>query len=89
MAKLDLHFSAQAWSEYLAWQVEDKKTTKAINKLIKSALTTPFTGLGKPEPLKYNLQGAWSRRIDAKNRLVYIVTDTELQIVQLKFHYDK
>lgn len=87
MGKLDVHFSTQAWEEYEEWYTKDAKTVKKINRLIKEILSTPFTGTGKPEPLKYELQGAWSRRIDKENRLVYIVTETQLQIIQTRYHY--
>ncbi|WP_195330009.1 Txe/YoeB family addiction module toxin [Leuconostoc lactis] len=60
---------------------------KRINKLITEILSSPFEGTGKPEPVKYELQGVWARRIDSANRLVYIVTDTEIQIIQVKYHY--
>lgn len=87
MSKLNVHFSTQAWEEYQNWFKEDSKTVKKINRLINETLVTPFTGTGKPEPLKYELQGVWSRRIDKENRLVYVVTETELQIIQTKYHY--
>ncbi|MEB6113535.1 MULTISPECIES: Txe/YoeB family addiction module toxin [Kurthia] len=87
MKKLNLEFSQQAWQEYVSWQSEDKKTLKRINKLIDAILREPFEGIGKPEPLKFGLSGAWSRRIDDTNRLVYIVTIDKIQIVQVKYHY--
>lgn len=87
MSKFNLEFSQQAWAEYVAWQSEDKKTLKRINKLIDAILRKPFEGIGKPEPLKFGLSGAWSRRIDDTNRLVYIVTVDKIQIVQVKYHY--
>lgn len=87
MAKLNIKFSPQAWEEYQGWYKEDPKTIKRVNKLITEILSSPFEGTGKPEPLKYELQGVWSRRIDSANRLVYIVTDTEIQIIQVKYHY--
>lgn len=87
MAKLNIKFSPQALEEYKGWYKEDPKTIKRINKLITEILSSPFEGTGKPEPLKYELQGAWSRRIDSANRLIYIVTDTEIQIIQVKYHY--
>lgn len=87
MAKLNIKFSPQALEEYQGWYKEDPKTIKRINKLITEILSSPFEGTGKPEPLKYELQGAWSRRIDSANRLIYIVTDTEIQIIQVKYHY--
>lgn len=87
MKKLNLEFSQQAWQEYVSWQSEDKKTLKRINKLIDAILREPFEGIGKPEPLKFGLSGAWSRRIDDTNRLVYILTIDKIQIVQVKYHY--
>lgn len=87
MSKFNLEFSQQAWEEYVAWQSEDKKMLKRINKLIDAILREPFEGIGKPEPLKFGLSGAWSRRIDDTNRLVYIVTVDKIQIVQVKYHY--
>lgn len=87
MSKFNLEFSQQAWGEYVAWKSEDKKTLKRINKLIDAILRDPFEGIGKPEPLKFGLSGAWSRRIDDMNRLVYIVTVDKIQIVQVKYHY--
>ena len=67
-------FSNTAWKEYIYWQSEDKKMLKKINELIKDIQRTPYTGIGKPEPLKYDLAGFWSRRIDREHRLVYQVT---------------
>ncbi len=87
MKKLNLECSQQAWQEYVSWQSEDKKTLKRINKLIDAILREPFEGIGKPEPLKFGLSGAWSRRIDDTNRLVYVVTIDKIQIVQVKYHY--
>jgi len=83
----DLYWDSKAWQDYLYWQSQDKKTLKRINKLIQNTLTTPFTGIGKPEPLKENLSGYWSRRIDETNRLVYRVTDEYIKIVSCRYHY--
>lgn len=69
------------------WQRQDRKTLKRINRLIKEAKNTPFDGIGKPEPLKENLSGFWSRRIDDTNRLVYAVDDNYLTIISCRFHY--
>lgn len=77
-----------AWQSYLYWQGQDKKTLKRINRLIKDVLASPFDGIGKPEPLKENLSGYWSRRIDDTNRLVYKVTDDFIIIVACRYHYD-
>ncbi len=80
-------FVPEAWEQYLYWQGQDKKTLKRINILIEAASRDPFQGLGKPEPLKGNLSGYWSRRISDSHRLVYRVTDSELVIVACRFHY--
>lgn len=76
-----------AWSDYLYWQTQDKKTLKRINKLITDTQRSPFSGLGKPEPLKENLAGFWSRRIDHANRLVYAVEGDALVVIACRFHY--
>lgn len=78
----------RAWSDYLSWQNEDKKTLKRINKLITDIQRSPFEGIGKPEPLKENLSGLWSRRIDEVNRIVYFVKDDVVHIIACKGHYD-
>jgi toxin YoeB len=81
-------FTDECWSDYLYWQGQDKKTLKRINELIKSAQRSPFEGIGKPEPLKENLSGFWSRRIDDRNRLVYQADDNELLIISCRYHYE-
>lgn len=86
---MKLIWDEEAWDDYLEWQSEDKKTLKRINKLIKDVQSSPYSGLGKPEPLKHDLSGYWSRRIDDYNRLVYKVEDNELRIAQCKTHYEK
>ena len=86
---MNLIWDEEAWDDYVEWQSEDKKTLKRINKLIKDIQSTPYSGLGKPEPLKHDLSGYWSRRIDDYNRLVYKVEDNELRIAQCKTHYEK
>lgn len=78
----------EAWEDYLYWQVQDKKTLKRINSLIKDAERNPFSGIGKPEPLKGNLSGFWSRRIDDTNRLVYRIQHDTLEILSCRGHYD-
>ncbi len=75
MSNQKLAWTDEAWEDYLYWQNQDKKTLKRINKLIKATKSMPFEGIGKPEPLKENLSGFWSRRIDDANRLVYAVDD--------------
>jgi len=82
-----LVFTEQAWSDYLYWQKNDRRMIRKINDLIKAVRREPFEGIGKPEPLKHQLQGLWSRRIDAENRLVYEVDDDELRIIACRFHY--
>ncbi len=78
----------RAWEEYLSWQTEDKKTLKRINLLIKDIQRSPFEGIGKPEPLKENRSGWWSRRIDETNRVVYKVEDDVAIIASCKSHYE-
>jgi toxin YoeB len=82
-----LVWTEEAWSDYLYWQGQDKKTLKRINKLIEATLRTPFEGIGKPEPLKENLTGFWSRRIDETHRLIYAVDDQYLTIIACRYHY--
>lgn len=81
-------FAKDAWTEYLYWQSQDKKTLKKINNLLKSIQREPFTGEGKPEPLKDSLNGEWSRRINEKDRLVYMINDDNIVITQCKGHYN-
>ncbi|MBF1714230.1 Txe/YoeB family addiction module toxin [uncultured Selenomonas sp.] len=81
-------WSDEAWEDYLDWQMQDKKTLRRINLLIKDAERNPYTGLGKPEPLRGDLSGFWSRRIDEKNRLVYRFSSDFLEIASCKGHYD-
>ena len=82
-----LAWTEEGWSDYVYWQGQDKKTLKRINKLIENILRMPFEGIGKPEPLKENLSGFWSRRIDDTNRLVYAVTDKHVTIIACRYHY--
>jgi len=76
------------WKDYLYWQEHDKKILQRVNDLIKEAQRNPFLGIGKPEPLKNNLKGWWSRRITQEHRLVYKVEAESLLIMQCRFHYD-
>lgn len=76
-----------AWNDYLYWQKADKNNFKRINQLIKDIKRNPFEGIGKPEPLKENLKGLWSRRIDKEHRLVYFIDDDSLVIFQCNGHY--
>ena len=87
MAERILVFTPEGWADYTYWIGQDKKTLKKINRLIANTLRTPFEGLGKPEPLRENLTGFWSRRIDDKNRLVYSVDDTDVAVIACRFHY--
>ena len=78
----------RAWREYLYWQTQDKKTLKRINQIIKDIQRSPFDGIGKPEPLRGNLSGYWSRRIDEANRIVYKETEGAIIIAACKGHYE-
>lgn len=80
-------FTDAAWEDYLYWQGQDKKTLRRINTLIKDIERNPFEGLGKPEPLKYELSGLWSRRINAHDRIIYKVEGDVLSILSCKDHY--
>lgn len=80
-------FYNQAWVDYQYWQSTDRKMLKKINELIKDIQRTPFSGIGKPEPLKHELSGRWSRRINGEHRLVYSINNKNLIIIQCRFHY--
>lgn len=82
-----LAWTEAAWSDYIFWQTQDKKTLKRINKLINDLMRTPFEGIGKPESLKENLSGFWSRRIDETHRLVYAVSDRHITLIACRYHY--
>ena len=82
-----LMWAEHAWDDYLYWQEVDKKKVKRINELIKDIKSSPFEGLGDPEPLKHNWSGYWSRRIDKEHRLVYKVDESGLSLAQCRFHY--
>ena len=85
---MNLLWDDRAWNEYCAWQQEDRKTLRRINDLLKDIKRSPFQGIGKPEPLKENLSGWWSRRIDETNRIVYREIDKEtIAIASCKHHY--
>ncbi|WP_119352626.1 Txe/YoeB family addiction module toxin [Azohydromonas sediminis] len=81
-------WTASAWGDYLHWQSQDRKTLKRINALIQDAMRHPFEGIGRPEPLRENLAGFWSRRIDDTHRLVYTVEGDRLAVVACRYHYD-
>lgn len=88
MSHLSLAWTAEGWEDYLYWQTQDRKTLRRINLLIADILRDdPFEGIGKPEPLKHALAGAWSRRIDEANRLVYITGDAYVTVLQARYHY--
>jgi toxin YoeB len=82
-----LVFADEAWNDYLDWQQQDKRTVKRINELIEATKRDPFSGIGKPEPLKHALSGFWSRRITDEHRMVYKVEKDALLIAQLRYHY--
>lgn len=82
-----LVWTAESWRDYLHWQRQDRKTLKRVNRLITDAMRQPFEGIGKPEALKANLSGYWSRRIDDSHRLVYAVEDDSLVIISCRYHY--
>ena len=87
MTRRNLVFTPGGWEDYSYWFSQDKKTLNKINNLIKDTLREPFTGIGKPEALKENYSGSWSRRIDDKNRLIYSVIENEIKIESCRFHY--
>ena len=82
-------FTKNAWEDYTSWQVEDKRMLRKINSLIKEIQRSPYEGIGKPEPLKFDLAGLWSRRIDLEHRLVYKTEGEDLLIYACRYHYDK
>lgn len=84
---MEIVFQTQAWEDYQYWLEKDSKVLQRINDLIKDTTRSPFKGIGKPEPLKGDLSGCWSRRITDEHRLVYIVQDKRLHILQCRFHY--
>ena len=84
---MNLLFLEDAWEDYQYWLQTDKATLKKINQLIKECIRTPYGGIGKPEPLKFDLTGTWSRRINQEHRLVYKIEDENLIILQCRYHY--
>jgi toxin YoeB len=76
-----------AWSDYLYWQTQDKKTLKRINNLLRDIARSPFDGIGKPEPLRFEFSGYWSRRIDDFNRIIYRIKENQIEIIQCGAHY--
>jgi len=83
-----ISFVQRSWDEYNSWQKDDKKIFNKIQRLIKDTLRDPFGGVGKPEPLKKNLKGYWSKRITDEHRLVYKIEENQLIIISCKYHYD-
>jgi len=84
---MKLIFSEHAWKDYLYWQKTDKKILKRINELIHDIQRNKYEGIGKPEPLKHNLSGYWSRRINSEHRIVYRIESESILIAQLRYHY--
>ena len=84
---MKLLFTDRAWDDYLYWQRHDKKLLRRVNELIEATRRDPFSGIGKPEPLKHSLHGLWSRRINDEHRLVYRVEDDEIVIIACRYHY--
>lgn len=82
-----IEWDLDAWDDYIYWHTQDKKTLNRLNKLIKDMTRHPFEGIGKPEPLKDNLAGLWSRRIDETNRVVYLVENEKIVILSCRNHY--
>lgn len=82
-----LSWTADAWDDYLHWQKTDKQMLKRINTLIKEIQRAPYDGIGKPEPLKFDMAGYWSRRIDKEHRIVYAVENENIIIVMCRYHY--
>ncbi|GAA2206173.1 Txe/YoeB family addiction module toxin [Nonomuraea monospora] len=81
-------FTRQGWDDYVHWQTADRQILKRINRLVEDALRDPFEGIGKPEPLKYALAGAWSRRITEEHRLVYLPMEDEIVVLQARYPYE-
>lgn len=84
---MNISFTPTAWDDYLWFQQNNKRLVKRINRLINDIVRSPFEGIGKPEPLKTNLSGYWSRRIDGEHRLIYRVSDSEIVFISCRFHY--
>ena len=85
---MKLVFTELSWEDYLFWQKNDKQKLKRVNELLKDISRSPYEGIGKAEPLRFNYSGFWSRRIDEEHRLIYRVVDDEIQIAKCRFHYD-
>ena len=85
---MELLWQTNAWEDYCHWQKQDKKILERVNELIKDCLRSPYKGIGKPEPLKGNYAGCWSRRITQEHRLIYKINERRLHILQCRYHYD-
>ena len=85
---INITFTTKAWEEYCYWQSQDKRTLKRINTILTDIQRDNFVGIGKPEPLKNNFAGYWSRRIDSSNRLIYRINNNQIEILQCKGHYE-
>ena len=85
---MKITFQDEGWEDYLHWQQHDRQLLKKLNTLIRECRRTPFAGTGKPEPLKGEFAGWWSRRIDQEHRLVYRVTENGILVAQARFHYE-
>ncbi len=84
---MELVFTPEAWADYQHWLEVDPRRLKKINALLKEILREPFGGIGKPEPLKHDFKGCWSRRIDGEHRIIYKVAGTQIWLLQLRYHY--
>jgi len=84
---MEIEFTKSAYKDYQWWEKRDPKKFERIKKLCRDVLKRPFTGIGKPEPLKFGLQGCWSRRIDKANRLVYLVSGDKIKVISCCYHY--
>ena len=84
----EIRFTSHAWDDYVFWADTDRKMLTRLNRLIEAAMREPFTGVGKPEPLRNQLSGCWSRRLDQEHRLVYRIEGVQLIVVQCRYHYD-
>ena len=85
---MELVWQTNAWEDYCHWQKQDKKILERVNELIRDCLRSPYKGIGKPEPLKGNYAGCWSRRITQEHRLIYKMKEQRLHILQCRYHYD-
>ena len=85
---MELVWQTNAWEDYCHWQKQDKKILERVNELIRDCLRSPYKGIGKPEPLKGNYAGCWSRRITQEHRLIYKINERRLHILQCRYHYD-